>query len=108
MLETKSPVLEELLNLLFFIAKADGIISSSESIYLEKISTIFGFTDEDFNRIYSSNTYETLTPYQVLGVAKSTPLEEIKKKWKKLAISHHPDNLVSKGSTNRFYRKNHS
>jgi DnaJ like chaperone protein len=106
--EAKSAVLEELLNLLFFIAKADGIISSSESIYLEKVSTIFGFTDEDFNRIYSSNTYKTLTPYQVLGVAKSIPLEEIKKKWKKLAISHHPDNLVSKGLPEDFIQKSTS
>ena len=53
LLEAKSPVLEELLNLLFFIAKADGIISSSELIYLKKVSTIFGFTDDHFDRIYS-------------------------------------------------------
>ena len=108
LLEAKSPVLEELLNLLFFIAKADGIISSSELIYLKKVSTIFGFTDDHFDRIYSSNIYKTINPYQVLGVTKFTPLEEIKKKWKRLAINHHPDNLVSKGLPEDFIQKSTS
>ena len=41
LLEKKSPVLEELLNLLLFIAKADGRISPEEVFYLKKVSIIF-------------------------------------------------------------------
>ena len=38
-----------------------------------------------------------IDPYQTLDVLKDTPIEEIKKKWKTLAMKHHPDKLISQG-----------
>jgi len=97
LLEKNSSVLEELLNLLVIIAEADGKITNLEKIYLKKVSNIFGFSDQDFERICSSKLEKHIDPYQTLGVSKNTPLEEIKNKWKALAIKHHPDKLVSQG-----------
>lgn len=105
LLGKKSPVLEELLNLLLFIAKADGIISPEEISYLKKVSIIFGFLENDFKRIYSLNMGDHMNPYQVLGVSEDTPIKNIKIKWKILAINHHPDRLIAKGMPEDFIEK---
>ena len=97
LLEKKSSVLEELLNLLVIIAEADGKITNLEKIYLKKVSNIFGFSEQDFERICSSKLDKHIDPYQTLGVLKDAPLEEIKNKWKTLAMKHHPDRLIAQG-----------
>ena len=97
LLEKNSSVLEELLNLLVIIAEADGKITNLEKIYLKEVSNIFGFSEQDFERICSSKLDKYIDPYQTLGVSKDAPLEEIKKKWKTLAIKHHPDRLIAQG-----------
>ena len=97
LLEKDSSVLEELLNLLVIIAEADGKITKLEKIYLKDVSKIFGFSDQDFERIFSSKLNKVTDPYQTLGVSKDTPLEDIKNKWKKLTIKHHPDRLIAQG-----------
>ncbi len=97
LLEKKSSVLEELLNLLVIIAEADGKITNLEKIYLKEVSNIFGFSEQDFERICSSKLHKYIDPYQTLGVLKDAPLEEIKNKWKTLAMKHHPDRLIAQG-----------
>ena len=52
--EKNSSVLEELLNLLVIIAEADGKITNLEKLYLKEVSNIFGFSEQDFERICSS------------------------------------------------------
>lgn len=116
LLGKNSSVLEELLNLLIIIAKADGKITKSEILYLKQVSIIFGFSIEKFERIYSSNLGETSDPYQILGVTRKTPIVEIKNKWKLLASNHHPDKLIAQGlpidfiekSTNRLQEINNA
>ena len=97
LLEKNSSVLEELLNLLVIIAEADGKITNLEKIYLKEVSNIFGFSEQDFERICSSKLDKQIDPYQTLGVLKDAPLEEIKNKWKTLAMKHHPDRLIAQG-----------
>ena len=97
LLEKNSSVLEELLNLLVIIAEADGKITNLEKIYLKEVSNIFGFSEQDFERICSSKLNKHIDPYQTLGVLKDAPLEEIKNRWKTLAMKHHPDRLIAQG-----------
>ena len=97
LLEKNSSVLEELLKLLIIIALADGKITIPEIKYLKEVGNIFGFSEEDFERIYSSKSGVSSEPYQILGVSRDASIDEIKQKWKQLAINHHPDRLISQG-----------
>ena len=108
LLEKNSSVLEELLTLLIIIAQADGKITIPEIEYLKKVGDIFGFSNEDFERIYSSQSGIYSDPYQILGVSQNAPIEEIKQKWKQLAINHHPDRLISQGIPQDLIQKNTS
>ena len=108
LLGRNSSVLEELLNLLITIAQADGKITIPEIKYLKKVGDIFGFSNEDFERIFSSRSGVYTDQYQVLGVSRNTKIDEIKRKWKQLAINHHPDRLMSQGVPEDLIQKSTS
>ena len=106
LLEKNSPVLEELLNLLIVIAEADGKITDPEIIYLKRVSEIFGFSNEYFERIISYKIKDPSNPYKILGVSEKAPISEIKKIWKKLVTKHHPDLLISQGMPRELIKQN--
>ena len=96
-------VLEELLNNLFYIAEADGKISSDELSFLRTVSSIFKFSENTFQRIYQARLNDKESdPYKVLGVKRTDNEETIKKAWIRLTKEHHPDNLVAKGMPPEF------
>ena len=91
-------VLEEVINILFYIAEADGNISQSELNMIQNIAEIFGLNDTQFNSIKESRkSSDKLNPYIVLGCNPDDNLQNIRKKYLKLSKEHHPDLLISKG-----------
>ena len=91
-------VLEEVINILFYIAEADGNVSESELKMIEHIAQIFGLTEIQFNSIKESRkSSDKLNPYIVLESNPDDTIEIIRKRYLKLSKEHHPDLLVSKG-----------
>ena len=91
-------VLEEVINILFYIAEADGNVSQSEFQMIEKIAQIFGLNEVQFNSIMESRkSSEKINPYIVLESNPDDSIENIRKKYLKLSKEHHPDLLMSKG-----------
>ena len=91
-------VLEEVVNILFYIAEADGNVSESELKMIEHIAQIFGLTETQFNSIKESRkSSDKLNPYVVLESKPDDAIEIIRKKYLKLSKEHHPDLLMSKG-----------
>ena len=91
-------VLEEVINILFYIAESDGNVSQSELNMIEKIAQIFGLTEIQFNSIRESRkSSDKLNPYIVLESKPDDTIEIIRKRYLKLSKEHHPDLLMSKG-----------
>ena len=93
-----SQVLEEVINILFYIAEADGHISEAELNMIEHIAQIFGLSSSQYNSIKESRkNSDKLNPYVVLESKSDDDLQVIRKRYLKLSKEHHPDLLLSKG-----------
>ena len=91
-------VLEEVINILFYISEADGNVSQSELDMIQHIAQIFGLNQSQFNSIKESRkSSDKLNPYIVLESKPEEELQDIRKKYLKLSKEHHPDLLISKG-----------
>lgn len=98
----RTAVLEQLLDLLFHIAKSDGAITQPEQEYLTEVAYIFGFTEDDFLRFLSIHQGSGPSAYEVLGVPNDISDADLKSQWKALVRSHHPDKLMADGMPEEF------
>lgn len=91
--------LEHVLDSLFFIASADGMVHEAELDYLKGVSDIFGFDDARFEQIASQHVYldQGTDPYVVLGLMPGAERDEVKRVYRLLVAEHHPDRLIAKG-----------
>jgi len=91
-------VLEEVINILFYIAESDGKVSSAELDMIENIAKIFGLTQVQFNSIKESRKgSDKLNPYVVLESKPDDDLQSIRKNYLRISKENHPDLLLSKG-----------
>ncbi len=96
-------VLEELLNGLFHIARADGKVSEAEIAYLEDLARIFGLQASQWDRLRAANTGEPEAhPYNILGIDPAASDAEVKAAHRQLVRENHPDRLVAQGMPQEF------
>jgi len=96
-------VLEELLDGLFHIARADGQVSAEELAYLQQISEIFGLDSSRWERVRAGNMGPgQSSPYEILGVPHAATNSEIKMAYRKLVRENHPDRLIAQGMPQEF------
>jgi DnaJ like chaperone protein len=91
--------LEHVLDSLFYIATADGLVHDAELEYLRSVSDIFGFDDVRFTQLASQHVVleAGIDPYAVLGLAPNADPAEIRRVYRRLVAEHHPDRLIAKG-----------
>ena len=98
-------LLEDILDGLFEIAKADGVLHPGESAFLERVAEIFGFAPNEFRRIRASHfAPDAADPYVVLGVAYDASDDEIRRTYRRLVRENHPDSLIGRGVPPEFVR----
>jgi DnaJ like chaperone protein len=96
-------VLEELLQGLFHIAKADGGVKPAELGYLREVARLFGLSDLEFERIRAAHLGpDKADPYEILGVKREMSDVEVKAAYRKLVRENHPDRLIAKGVPKEF------
>jgi len=96
----KTPeTLEHVLDGLFYIAAADGMIHEDELNYLRHVSDIFGFDEARFEQIAAQHVYldDGTDPYLVLGLMPGASKDEVRRVYRRLVAEHHPDRLIAKG-----------
>ena len=98
-------ILEDVLDGLFEIAKADGVLHPNESAFLERVAEIFGFAPNEFRRIRAAHFAPELTdPYVILGLSYVASEEELKQTYRRLVRENHPDSLIARGVPQEFVK----
>jgi DnaJ like chaperone protein len=96
-------MLEDILDGLFHIAKADGVIHERELGYLGRVAEIFAIDQAHFDTIVARHAVlGERDPYAVLGVAPGTPYGEIRKRYRSLVSENHPDKAIARGLPAEF------
>ncbi len=92
-------LLEDVLDGLFHIARADGAITEEECAYLQTVAEIFGFSEREFRRIRASHgALDAADPYLILGVDPDISDADLRRAWRRMAAQNHPDALVARGA----------
>jgi DnaJ like chaperone protein len=93
----RSDMLENVLDGLFHIAKADGAVHEDELQFLQRVAELFGFDEKAFTWIKARHILLADDPYDVLGVARDLGFAEIKKIHRNLVRELHPDKHMASG-----------
>ena len=103
MFRDRRAVLEELLECLFQIAKADGSLHPNELAYLREVAGIFGFSDSEFEAIRAAEIGpDRADPYNILGVDRQADNDAIRAAYRRLTRENHPDRLIAQGMPQEF------
>ncbi|MBS0219544.1 MAG: TerB family tellurite resistance protein [Proteobacteria bacterium] len=91
-------ILENVLEGLFDIAKADGEVTAAEAEYLSRVASIFGLSAERFERARAAALgIVECEPCVILGVDPLATDEQIREAWLRQVRAHHPDRLIAQG-----------
>jgi DnaJ like chaperone protein len=96
-------ILEDVLDGLFHIARADGAVTSDELVYLERVGQLFGLSELTFRRLKATHLgADNDDPYAVLGVRHDASDEELRAAWKAQLSEAHPDRARARGLPSEF------
>ena len=90
--------LEDVMDGLFHIALADGIVTDEEMAFLERVGDIFGFSEREFRRIKIAHMGRAADdPYLILGVDEDISDADLKRAYRRMAAANHPDRMIARG-----------
>ncbi len=96
-------LLEDVLDGLFHIAAADGVVTQNEINYLAEVANHFGFSEMEFRRIKATNLGpEAGDPYAILGLLPGATMDEVRHAWRRTAAENHPDRMMQRGAPPEF------
>ena len=99
-------VLEDVLNALFSIARADGPVNGREIEFLHRVHRGFDLDPQSWERANSGASRFSQAseedPYAVLGVPRNADETALRAAWKRLMRENHPDSLASRGVPAEF------
>lgn len=91
-------ILEDVLDGLFHIAKADNAYHPAEHSFLADVARVFGFSDADFARIRARHVDSPQhDDYLILGVSHGVSTEDIRRRYLELVRDYHPDRHIAAG-----------
>ncbi len=96
-------ILEDVLDGLFHIAKADGFVHRNEMAFLEEVAFIFGFGEREVECIKARHLDQGEgDPYLILEADRAWNNESLKRQHRKMVREHHPDKMLARGVPKEF------
>jgi DnaJ like chaperone protein len=90
-------LMHDVLEGLFHIAAADGILHPEEERHLKMAAEAFGFSTESYRAMRALFIHDPDDPYTVLGLAPDVDAATLKARFRQLVREHHPDQLIARG-----------
>lgn len=97
LLADEPEMLRALLECLFHVAAADGILHPAEDAFLATVAETFGLTRGEYLSVRAGFVNDPCSPYQILGVGPDISDAELKLRHRALVREHHPDRLANSG-----------
>ncbi len=97
LLADRPDLLEDVLDGLFEIAKADHAIHEAELRYFRCVGAIFGFDEAAMDRIEARHVLRKDDPWRVLGADRGMSDDALRALRRRLVIEHHPDRHIAAG-----------
>jgi DnaJ like chaperone protein len=96
-------LLEDVLDGLFHVAAADGVVTGDELAYLARVSELFGLSPLTFRRLKAVHLGAASDdPYVILGVVPDASDAEVRRAWKAALSEAHPDRARARGLPPEF------
>ncbi|WP_420393351.1 TerB family tellurite resistance protein [Acuticoccus sp.] len=97
-------VREDIVDILFTIAAADGVIHADELAFLDRVAEIFALDVVRWNRVKARHVEPDGAPHDVLGVPRNADRATVVRRYHELVAEHHPDRLIARGVPEEFVR----
>lgn len=97
MLADSPELRRDVLEGLFVIAAADGVLHEREEQYLKSVAGHLGIPESEFAWVRSLFVAEAPNPYDVLNLDPSADDDTVKARYRALVREHHPDRLIGHG-----------
>jgi DnaJ like chaperone protein len=95
-------LLELMMDMLFRVSVADGVLSESEEQLIHSAARVFNFNDAEYSKLKSRYIKDFEKYYAILGCSGNDSDAQIKKQYRKLVLEYHPDKIASKGLPEEF------
>lgn len=102
MLAAEPELRRDVLEGLFVIAAADGILHEREDRYLTTVAHHLGVTPTELSWVRSLFVVGAASPYEVLGLTPDASTADVKARHRALVLEHHPDRLMGHGVPPEF------
>lgn len=103
LLADEPQMLAAVLECLFVIAAADGIMHAGEGAFLTRVSEIFGIDAEAYQRMRRLFVADARDPYAILEVGHDADDATVRARYMALVKENHPDALVARGVPPEFH-----
>ena len=100
--ERNCDMLEDILDGLFFIARADGLVHEREVDFLRRVAEIFEIDENHFDRVLARHAHGENDPWRVLGLDRGTAFDVVRAHYRRLVTENHPDRLIARGLPEEF------
>lgn len=102
LLQDEPQLLRSVLECLFYIAAADGVLHPDEDRFLQEVAQIFSIRHSEYQSIRCGFVMDPDCPYTVMGITADATDADLKARHRALVREHHPDRLAASGVPAEF------